>query len=113
MSTSTTGETKPRLRAVGAGYAARRRLYGVVLDEAEWTRAAVRLEDAGLIVINGDENRPCDDVDLRVHMVALAHADGLILPTEWWTSTRAHQLVQIAAWARISMCSYDGVEVTL
>lgn len=100
--------TKNHLRLVDADYVASRRAYVLPLDLADFAATVSRLDDAGHIVINGDEDRLVDEIDLRVHLVGLSAADDLVLPSIWWTSATAHQLVTLAGWMGVRFLHEDG-----
>lgn len=103
----------PVLGIVDDEYASRRRAY-IVLSEnpLENEEAIARFESLNWIVINADEDRPADEVDLRVHLPALCAADDIILPTDtWWTSVRATQLQWIASQLRLAVYDYSAAPV--
>lgn len=101
------------LRLVDDQYAASRRAYAIFIDpdDEEYELGLVKLESAGRVIINGDEERPVDDVDMRLHLQCLAIADDLVLPDTWWTSTAAHKLVTVAGWMGVKFISVEGVEI--
>lgn len=102
---------RPHLTIVDEAYQAPRRAYVLMLDVLEGTELIARLDEQDLVVINGDEDRLADEVDLRVHLMGLAVADDLYLPNDWWTSATAHQLVTIASWMRLPYRSYTGERI--
>ena len=101
----------PRLRVVDEPYTASRRASVLAIDAFDFAQDVTRLEDQGLIVINADEDRLVDEVDLRLHVQCLAVADDIVLPDTWWTSSVAHQLVTLAGWMRLRFITVNGVEI--
>ena len=95
-------------RLVDTDYTEPRRAYAQNFDALDFAGIVTTLEDQGWVVINGDEDQLLDDVDLRVHLMALAVADALVLPSIWWTSTTAHQLVQVAGWLGVDFVNEMG-----
>lgn len=108
--------TTPRhLQLVDEKYRSCRRAYAIFVDpeDEQYQVALLRIEggEHDRIIINADEDRPADEVDMRLHLACLVVADELILPDTWWTSTAAHKLVQIAGWCGIKLISPDGVTI--
>ena len=103
--------TRRPLRAVDADYQTKRRAYVLGFDATEFRQDVDALEQKGWIVVNADEDRLIDDVDLRLHLMALTCADDLVLPSIWWTSAVAHQLVTAAGWMRIRFITPDGATI--
>jgi hypothetical protein len=103
---------KSKLRLVDDTYVSRPLAYVVGVDEANLNEAVESLARLGTYsVINGDECDPVDAVHLRTHLSMLAVCDVLVLPTTWWTSATAHQLVNVAAWCGIKLIDANGTEI--
>lgn len=62
-------------------------------------------------VLNVADEVPSDEVDLKDYLKALASATHISLPSTWWTSVVAHQLVQVAGWLGLSFLDHEGREV--
>ena len=98
-----------RLRLVTDDYAATKRVYVLALDAHDFASDVTRLEDKNWVVINGDEDRLIDEIDMRLHLIALCSADAIMLPNTWWTSVPAHQLVTVAGWLGVRFLDEQGV----
>jgi hypothetical protein len=100
--------SRRHLRLVDKDYTEARRAYVLCFDEFDFADIVTTLDDQGWVVINADEDRHLDELDLRVHLAGLSVADALVLPSIWWTSTTAHQLLQIAGWMGIEFLNEVG-----
>lgn len=99
------------LRLVDDTYVASRRIYVLALDLGDFASDVTTMEEQGYVVINGEEDRLIDEVDLRVHLQGLSVADDLMLPSIWWTSTTAHQLVTVAGWLGMKFINGLGGQI--
>lgn len=103
--------TRSHLQLVDEKYTKGSRVYAVILDLNDFADDVNTLDQADFIVINGDEDRCVNEVDMRVHLQGMSVADALVLPDTWWTSAEAHILVTIASWVGIKFISADGVSI--
>lgn len=100
------------LKLVDDAYRSTRRAYVLFVDpDQEFLDQLSALEANGRYLVNGDEGRGIDQVDMRLHVQGLTVADDLVLPDIWWTNARAHMLVQLAGWLGIKLITVTGTEI--
>lgn len=78
---------------------------------ADFDDAVVVLREKGYRVLNDSDEVPVDHLTLRDFLVELSDATHLCLPSTWWTSVVAHQLVTIAGWVGIKLIDDTGAPI--
>lgn len=82
--------------------------YALLFDLEEFMDSVAAIEQHGWVVLNSEEEVHLDEQDLRLHLRSLTIADAIVLPSIWWTSATAHQLVQVASWLRLDFLNESG-----
>lgn len=62
-------------------------------------------------VLNHRDEMPTDEYGIRDLLGFLVSTTHLVLPDTWWTSTTAHQVVQVCGWLGTKFIDFEGTVI--